>query len=253
MCRAWVCFSIFGNNKGMTPSHLNASDRFAEELLKSRQLGREFANALAQPLTFKSRPLHRFAAGVSLCTAGDRVTQLPYVMSGRLDAVVHVPGVQGGQIVPISFRAGEMAFLSYLFNQLPSGSDLVVAQASMIQWIPVEDIEKALLHDPQLMVILVKFLSLRLREVQARERASFARNVPARLSASLSRILMDLPTNADARLLIHATHEQLAASCGVSRPKTSLALKKMERDGVLKLGRKWVEVLNAPALQALAN
>lgn len=41
--------------------------------------------------------------------------------------------------------------------------DLVAAEASTIQWIPVEDIEKALLDDPQLMVLLVKFLSLRLR------------------------------------------------------------------------------------------
>ena len=96
----------------MTPSNPHSSDRFAVELLQSRQLGRKFANALAQPMAFKSRPLHRFEAGFSLFKAGDRVTQLPYVMSGRLDAVVHVPGVQGGQIVPISFRAGEMAFLS---------------------------------------------------------------------------------------------------------------------------------------------
>lgn len=131
--------------------------------------------------------------------------------------------------------------------------DLVEAQASTIQWIPEEDIEKALLDDPQLMVLLVKLLSLRLREIQSRERASFARNVPARLSASLSRILMDLPTRADTRLLIHATHEQLAASCGVSRPTTSLAFKKMECDGILNLGRKWVEVLNTTALQTLAN
>ena len=64
---------------------------------------------------------------------------------------------------------------------------------------------------------------------------------------------MDLPTRADERLLIHATHEQLAASCGVSRPKTSLAFKKMECDGILDLGRKWVEVLKTTALQALAN
>ncbi|WP_295552785.1 Crp/Fnr family transcriptional regulator [Limnohabitans sp. Rim8] len=185
--------------------------------------------------------------------SGDSITRLPFVMSGRLNAVVHVPGKQGGQIVPIAFGPGEIAFLSYLFNRLPSGIDLVAAQSSTVQWISVADIEKALLHDPQLMVILVKFLSLRLREVQARERANFARNVPARLSASLARALMDLPARPDGRLLIQSTHEQLAASCGVSRPKTSLALKKMEQDGVLKLGRKWVEVLNAPALQALAN
>ena len=64
---------------------------------------------------------------------------------------------------------------------------------------------------------------------------------------------MVFPSRPDARLLIHSIHEQLAASCGVSRPKASLALKKMERDGILKLGRKWVEVLNRTALQAHAN
>ena len=248
-----VLLSYFGNNSGMTPSENVESSRNDPVWRNSQSLARQLAQALAPPVDLKNRPRHRVSVGQALIKTSDTVARLPFVMSGRLNAVVHIPGQQGGQIVPIAFGPGEIALLSYLFNRLPSGSDLVVAQASTIQWIPVEDIEKALLHDPQLMVILVKFLSLRLREVQARERASFARNVPARLSASLSRILMDLPTNADARLLIHATHEQLAASCGVSRPKTSLALKKMERDGVLKLGRKWVEVLNAPALQALAN
>jgi len=136
----------------MTTSSQNPSDRFAAELLHSRRLGRLFANALAQPMAFKSRPLHRFETGVSLFKAGDRVTQLAYVMSGRLDAVVHVPGAQGGQIVPISFRAGEMAFLSYLFNQLPSGSDLVVGEPSTIQWLPLKDIEACMLNDQGLSV-----------------------------------------------------------------------------------------------------
>ena len=248
-----VLLSYFGNNSGMTPSENVESSRNDPVWRNSQSLARQLAQALAPPVDLKNRPRHRVSVGQALIKTSDTVARLPFVMSGRLNAVVHIPGQQGGQIVPIAFGPGEIALLSYLFNRLPSGSDLVVAQASMIQWIPVEDIEKALLHDPQLMVLLVRFLGLRLREVQARERAGFARSVPALLSASLSRILPNLPAKTDGRLLIQATHEQLAASCGVSRPKTSLALKKMERDGVLKLGRKWVEVLNAPALQALAN
>jgi CRP-like cAMP-binding protein len=100
-------------------------------------------------------------------------------------------------------------------------------------------------------VLLVRFLGFRLREVQARERAGSARSVMTRLSASLIRTLGELPIRPDARLLIHATHEQLASSCGVSRPKTSLALKKLERDGIVLLGRKWVEVLDTHALRIL--
>ena len=128
---------------------------------------------------------------------------------------------------------------------------LVASQDSTIQWIPIEEIESAFLNDAQLMVLLVRFLGFRLREVQARERAGSARSVMTRLSASLIRNLADLPKRPDSRLLIHATHEQLASSCGVSRPKTSLVLKKMERDGIVLLGRKWVEILNANALRAL--
>jgi CRP-like cAMP-binding protein len=243
-----VRFSIFGNNKGMTPSNHIDSDRFAAELLQSRQLGRKFANALAQPLAFKSRPLHRFDSGVSLCKAGDRVTQLPFVMSGRLDAVVHVPGIQGGQIVPISFRAGEMAFLSYLFNQLPSGSDLVVGEPSTIQWLPLKDIEACLLIDQGLLLMLVRFLGQRLREVQARERSWAARGVQHRLCAGLARMAADLPSRSDGRTVVVATHEQIAASCGISRPKASIALKALEGDGVLKLGRGWIEVVHLQGL-----
>jgi CRP-like cAMP-binding protein len=248
-----VPLSYFGNNLGMTLSENIESSRKDPLLRNSQSLARQLAQALAQPVDLKQRPRHSVSVGQSLIKTSDVVARLPFVMSGRLNAVVHIPGKQGGQIVPIAFGAGEIAVLSYLFNRLPSGIDLVAALASTIQWIPVEDIEKALLHDPQLMVLLVRFLGLRLREVQARERASFARSVPARLSASLSRALMDLPARPDGRLLIQATHDQLAASCGVSRPKTSLALKKMERDGIVKLGRKWVEVLNPKALQILAS
>jgi CRP-like cAMP-binding protein len=228
----------------MTPSNLQSSNRFAAELSQSRQLSRKFATALAQPMALKSRPLHRFEAGVSLCKAGDRVTQLPYVMSGRLDAVVHVPGAQGGQVVPISFRAGEMAFLSYLFNQLPSGSDLLVGEPSVIQWLPLQDIETCLLNDQGLLLMLVRFLGQRLREVQARERSWAARGVHPRLCAGLARMAADLPKRSDGRTVVVATHEQLAASCGISRPKASIALKALEGDGVLALGRGWIEVLN---------
>ena len=248
MISACAGVSYFGNNTEMTPDQLPSPDRFAAELLQSRRLGRSFANALGLPMALKSRPLHRFEAGVSLYKAGDRVTQLPFVMSGRLDAVVHVPGAQGGHIVPISFRAGEMAFLSYLFNQLPSGSDLLVGEQSTIQWLALQEIEACLLNDQGLLLMLVRFLGQRLREVQARERSWAAKGVVPRLCAGLARMATDLPNRADRRMVVVATHEQLAASCGISRPKASIALKALEGQGILKLGRGWVEVLSLRSL-----
>jgi CRP-like cAMP-binding protein len=245
-------FSYFGNNLGMTLMLKHPSSSGAVDWQNSQSLARQLVQAIALPVDLKSRPLHHFESGRTLVKTGDVVARLPFVMSGRLNAVVHISGTQSGQIVPIAFGSGEIALLSYLFNRLPSGSDLVASQASAIQWIPIDEVESALLKDPQLMAVLVRFLGLRLREGQARERAASSRSVLTRLSASMSRILAVLPARPDARLLIHATHEQLASSCGVSRPKTSLALKKMERDGIILLGRKWVEVLDATALRTLS-
>ncbi len=236
----------------MTLMLKHPSSSGAVDWQNSQSLARQLVQAIALPVDLKSRPLHHFESGRTLVKTGDVVARLPFVMSGRLNAVVHISGTQSGQIVPIAFGSGEIALLSYLFNRLPSGSDLVASQASAIQWIPIDEVESALLKDPQLMAVLVRFLGLRLREGQARERAASSRSVLTRLSASMSRILAVLPARPDARLLIHATHEQLASSCGVSRPKTSLALKKMERDGIILLGRKWVEVLDATALRTLS-
>jgi CRP-like cAMP-binding protein len=85
--------------------------------------------------------------------------------------------------------------------------------------------------------------------VQARERALSTRGVKARIGAGLLRLAADLPSRKDGRILISLTHEQLASRCSVSRPKASIALKNMEHQGLLRLGRKWIELLDADAIK----
>jgi CRP-like cAMP-binding protein len=250
-CHALYCY--FGNNTGMTPRTSISPPSIGNELLVSRSMSRQFAQALAAPLVLGSRALHHVEVGTTLCKSGDHITQLPFVMSGRLDVILHVPGTQGGQIVPIAFGAGEVAFLSYLFNQLPSGVDLVAGELAAIKWVPVAEIEAALLKDPTLLIMLVRFLGQRLREVQARERTWASRGVQQRLCAGLSRMLADSPRRRDGRLIVGLTHEQLAARCGISRPKTSIALKALERSGLVVLGHRSIEVLDPIALAKLTS
>ena len=245
-------FCYFGNNNGMTPSSSIKRNPIGNELLLSRTMSRQLSQAIAAPLALSDRVVHRMAAGATLCKSGDHVTQLPFVISGRLDTIVHIAGRKGDQIVPITFGAGEVAFLSYLFNQLPSGSDLVAGEISTIKWVPIAEIEAALLKDANLLIMLVRFLGQRLREVQARERAWAARGVQPRLCAGLLRMLADLPKQEDGRLVVKLTHEQLAARCGISRPKASIALKELERSGCVVLGHRSIEVLDARLLTDLA-
>jgi CRP-like cAMP-binding protein len=214
----------------------------------SRAHSRALAQALAGPLGLPTLPLLRVAAGSTLLKAGDAVTRLAFLASGRIDAVLHGHGREGAQAVPLSFGPGEIVLLSQLFSERDSGLDLVVGKEATLRWVPVERIQRALHDDPAAMLLLVKFLAERLREVQVRERAWAERGVHERVCAALARLAAEQPARADGRCLIATTHEQLATRCGVSRPKASLALKRLEQAGRVRLARGAIEVLDGAAL-----
>ena len=183
-------------------------------------------------------------AGATVLRTGEPFSRLPYVVSGRLDSVLHLQGADGGYIIPVSFAAGEVAFLSQLFSHQPSFVDLVAGEASSLQWLPMAAIERLLLEDPALMVQLVQFLVHRLREVQARERGWLERGVHERVCATLTRLAHHAPRAPDGTVSILATHEELSARSGVSRPKLSQELKRLEQAGRLHLERGSVRVIN---------
>lgn len=210
----------------------------------SQAFGRALVRELARRLRFSERATHLFSPGAVLQKSGDRLERLAYVVRGQLDVVIHVPGSMDAQMTPTSFQSGDLCFLSYLFNHLPSGGDLVVRDEAVIRWVTVKEIEDELLSHHELLVLLVRFLGNRLREVQARERALSTRSVKARMGSGLLRALADMPARSDGRLIVGLTHEQLAFRCGVSRPKASIALKEMEQLGLLQLGYKRIEVLD---------
>jgi len=221
------------------------------EIGSSPALNRRLAQALALRLDAELGPPRRAAAGAVLCRAGERLPRLPLVIAGRLDAVLHL-GAQGLQVIPITFAAGEIAMLSTLFASPPLQADVVAAEASTLRWLPVPAIEQALLRDGELLVMLVRFLAQRLREVQLRERVWLERGVHARVCATLARLAREQPAAPGQSLEVVATHEQLSMRCGVSRPKLSHELKQLEKAGTLRLRRGAIDVLDLPSLDAWA-
>jgi CRP-like cAMP-binding protein len=213
---------------------------------ESRALSRALAAALAARLAVTQLPKQRVPAGRTLLGAGQPVTRLAFLDSGRIDAVLQ--GGMGTPVVPLSFGAGEVVLLSQLFCDRQSGVNLVVGQAATLRWVPIEAIEQALLRDPVALLLLTKFLAQRLREVQARERAWAERGVHERVCAALGRLAAEQPARADGRMVIATTHEQLATRCGVSRPKASLALKRLEQAGRVRLDRGAIELLDQTGL-----
>lgn len=186
-------------------------------------------------------------AGQTLLPAGQPITRLPWVLQGRLDCVLPLQHGETGSLIPVSFGAGEIAMLSQLFCNSPVWVDVVVAQSCELRWLSVSALEALLASDFDLLMMHARFLAHRLREVQLRERSWVERSVHQRVLAHLTRIASKTPESQQGVRTIHATHEELAARCGVSRPKFTLELKRLEALGAIRRGRGFIEILKLPA------
>ncbi len=215
---------------------------------RSRQLKREFVRQLLPHLVMDRYAAKPARSGQVLARSGERVGKLPLIESGQIEAVLHV-GDQGNQVIPVSFIPAELALVSALFSDEPSHVDMVAATGLSVRWIPIADVEQCLIQSPYLLVLAVRFLAQRLREAQSRERGWLERGVQERVLAVLSRVVRDGPAQSDGRLLIAITHDTLAAHCGLSRPKLSQELKRMELAGSLPLHRGAIEVLDRSAFR----
>ena len=213
---------------------------------RSRQLNQQLVRALLPHLEMGRYVAKPARAGQVLVHAGERLGKLPLIESGQIDAVLHV-GDQGNQVIPVSFMQGELSLVSVLFSEDPCHVDMVAATDISARWIPISDVEQCLLQSPDLLVLAVRFLAQRLREVQSRERGWLERGVQERVIAVLSRVLHDAPPQQGDGLMIAVTHDKLAARCGLSRPKLSQELKRLELAGTLRLHRGAIEIVDRRA------
>ncbi len=224
-----------------------AALRKALDPTPSRTLNRQLVERLRTALPLSSHPLSTAATGQCLACAGERLTRLPVVEAGCLELLVHI-GEQGRQVIPVIFEAGELALSSALFSTEPIDADLVVGETLTARWVPIGDIERCLLGSRDMLVLMVRLLAQRLREVQAREHGWLQRSVHERVRAVLQRIARDTPAQPDGRVMLGVTHEHLAVRCGLSRPKVSHELKRMECAGLLKLHRGAIEFVDPAGL-----
>lgn len=210
---------------------------------RSRALSHQLGTQLLQQIDLSRYPVRHINAGAWLLRADEPLTALPFVESGSINAVLSL-GADGGQVIPIAYRAGEFALLSSIFARETRHADLVAAEPLAFRLLPLEVIEAVLREDKELLILMVRFFAHRLHEVRTRERGWLERSVQGRVCAVLARVALEqAPARDGVPWLVQTTHENLSLRCGVSRPKLSLALKQLEHGGSVKLRRGAIEIL----------
>ena len=116
------------------------------------------------------------------------------------------------------------------------------------------DVRRLLLSDPRIAARIVEILGRRLVAMERRLSEAMFFSVPQRVAATLCTLLGDQATAAwDAPVQVSLTHAQIAALAGASRETTTKALGELAGQGVLRLGRGHVTVLDPRRLTEQAG
>jgi CRP/FNR family transcriptional regulator, cyclic AMP receptor protein len=140
---------------------------------------------------------------------------------------------------------GEMALVGQRF---PQDSTAEAVEDALICVLSRKDLERLLLQHPRVGIRFLEQLSARLLETEAIVEDFAFKSVPARLAGAL---LRTVETTSDAT--IHASHQELADMIAAYRETVTLALDDFQTHGVVRLGRRSIEIVDQRALEKLAS
>jgi CRP/FNR family transcriptional regulator, cyclic AMP receptor protein len=139
---------------------------------------------------------------------------------------------------------GEMALVGQRF---PQDSTAEALEEALICVLSRKDLERLVLQHPKVGLRFLEQLSARLLETEAIVEDFAFKSVPARLAGALLRLA---ETTSDST--IHASHQELADMIAAYRETVTLTLDEFQTRGVVELGRRSIDILDRPALEALS-
>jgi len=109
-------------------------------------------------------------------------------------------------------------------------------------------LKRLVLQHPKVGLRFLEQVSARLLETEAVVQDFAFKSVPARLAGALLR-LMDTAQDQ----IINASHQELADMIAAYRETVTLALDDFQARGLVRLGRRSIQILDLPALEELAT
>lgn len=193
------------------------------------------------------------AIGASTVLVGERdVAQHLYVLhSGQMHIEYYPASFEGTRVIPIGFGPGALLLMHRAYDNHWDPGALVATTDAEVHAIHRDEFRRVMHASVERLVLVTEFLAARLTETRVREGLWMERRVEERVAMTLARIAseqgLDRPGQA-AHLSL--THELLADRCGLSRSRVSKELKRLEDEGLIRLGRNRVDLLDLARLSA---
>ncbi len=217
---------------------LNATDR--ERLLRIYPVLRELSAVLLKKLEETAMPVHA-PAGQRLFGDGSPCAYYPLLTKGIIRASKFSP--EGHEILLYRLQPGESCVITVV-TLLGEASYPAIGTADTelsLLGVPRSVFLEMVLESPAFRVFVFNSLSQRMAHLMALVDDVAFRRVDQRLA---SRLLLQ-------RQLDATTHQMLADELGTSREVVSRILETFQQSGIVRLGRKRIEILDRVALRRL--
>lgn len=184
----------------------------------------------------------RWRAGDSVVRVGDAVQQASICVSGRFRVIINT--IDGHALLLRFLLPGEIFGLPSVFTGAPFPTDVVCDRDGEIISVSKPALEALLAEQPGLAMSLIESLSTRVAELFT----LMEDNLLPSLRAKVHRRLMVLANihgerDKEGKIRLNLSQQDIAQAVNASRQKVHDELKRLEREGLIKLGYKYIVLL----------
>ncbi len=185
-------------------------------------------------------------AGTTVFRPHDRCENYLLVTRGRVKVLLLTP--TGHELLLYRVEPGESCVLTTtcLMAARPYPAEGITETEVTALMIPKQAFDRAMAASAAFRQIVFEHVSHRFADIIGRIEAVKFADLDLRLANELLR-------QADAGDVVHATHQALAAEIGSSREVVSRHLKVWERDGLIRLGRGRIELIDRAGLRRIGT
>ncbi len=214
---------------------MNTTDR--EKVVRSYPVLQELPQALLRKVEEQAKPIQA-QAGKRLFDEGSPCTHYPLLVDGTIRA--SKIGPDGHEILLYRLNPGESCVITVLalLGETPYPAVGSAETKLTLFGVPRDLFVDMFLKSPAFRIFVSRSLSQRMVHLMTLIDDVAFRRVDERLA---SRLLLDQDS-------IAATHQMLADELGTTREVVSRTLESFQESGLLKLGRKKIEILDRSAL-----
>lgn len=191
------------------------------------------------------RPTVRCSTGYLIYLQNTEATCFYYLKSGRVKSYIQSEG--GSERVLRIYEQGSLFGEASFFDELPRVSSAVALTPCQIVPIDRELVMAEIRRDPDLAMLMLKYLARTVRVLSAQVDDMAFRPAEQRIA----RYILSLTPAQNGSL--PCTHEDIAAGVSASRVTVSRVLNEFARRGWLRTGYRSIALLDADALQALCE